>query len=401
MDDLIISNLTGLEKAAANKFPSLSKTPVPVDYYTSPAIFEQEREKIFKRHWLLVGRTESLPRPGDYFVHELEIARTSILIVKSKDNKVRAFHNVCRHRANKVASGHGNSRYFTCSNHGWSYNDRGELVVVPDESQFHDLDKRALGLRAVHCEVWNGLVFINLDSAPQETLLNQLDGFATQFADFPFESFRCGGTWSSVLRCNWKVFQDMFQEAYHVSTVHAGTFPTLYNGRLNPGGRPGAFEIWGRNRNVAVVVDPDYQPTPVEKISGELGTTWTSSARRTYPGTNWSRNRYYNFDLNGVFPNLLLNPGNGFFFNHHFWPISVNQTRWVGNLYLHPAEKASEILSQAQAYILIRDAWREDLALGEELQRGLESGAIDSVHFSDSEIACRHAYEVNSQILRA
>src|ERR1700683_972904 len=111
MDDLIVPDLTSKEKVAAKKFPALGGSPIPVDHYVSPEIFEKEREKIFKKHWLFVGRTEYLQKPGDYFVQELEIAQTSVLIVRGKDNKIRGFHNVCRHRANRVTSGRGNCRY--------------------------------------------------------------------------------------------------------------------------------------------------------------------------------------------------------------------------------------------------------------------------------------------------
>lgn len=398
--ELIVPDLQTEEKVAAKRYPALGGAPVPADFYTSPEIFELERERIFLKSWLFVGRTESVQNAGDYFVHEVEMAHTALLIVKGRDSQIRAFHNFCRHRANKMATGSGNCKYFTCLNHGWSYDTTGKLAIVPDESQFHCLDKGALSLIPVHCEVWNGLIFVNFADRPKETLLEQLDGFATQFANYPFEAFRCGGTWSSVIRCNWKVFQDTFQEAYHVSTVHAGTFPTFYSGELNPGGRPGGFQIWGRNRNVTIVYNPNYERTPIEKVAGELGITWTDTGKIEYAGTNWSRNKYYNFDLNGIFPNLLLNPGNGFFFNHQFWPIDANHTRWVGSLYFHPAKTPSEILSQEQAYILIRDAWREDLALGEEVHKGLESGAVKEIHFSDSEIALRHSYEAIRSALK-
>jgi len=387
-----LPDLMTKQRLNAAQHPELGTGPIPVDFFLSQEIYEREAKEVFGKYWLIVGRTEQVENPGDYFVAEVEVRKTSIIVVKGKDGKVRAFHNICRHRGNKIASGAGNCKFFTCLNHGWAFTTDGKLASAPDFSQFHDLDKSKLGLVEISCEVWNSFIFVNFDANPERTLLEQLGGFAEQYADYPFEDMMCGGQWSSNLRCNWKVFQDIFQEAYHVSTVHAGTFPTFYAGPINPFGRPGAFRTWGLNRSATVVFNPEYDPTPIEKVAATLGTTWTDMSTSGFAGSNWSNNKYFAFDINGVFPNILIDVASGFFFSHQFWPISVNETRWVGSLYFLPPRKPSDLLSQEQAYILIRDAWREDLSLGEAAQRALESRAMEHVHFADSEVALRHAF---------
>ena len=102
----------------------------------SPEFYELEREAIFKRSWLNVGRVEQLPRKGSYFTKELAVANTSVVIVRDMDGEVRAFHNICRHRGNKLVwtdfpreESSGNCRQFVCKYHGWKYDLDGALHV--------------------------------------------------------------------------------------------------------------------------------------------------------------------------------------------------------------------------------------------------------------------------------
>ena len=86
----------------SHQHPELGEAPVATGPYYSAEFFEKERESIFKQCWLNVGREEELPEPGDYFVRDLKVCNTSILVVRSKDDTIRAFHNVCSHRGNPV-----------------------------------------------------------------------------------------------------------------------------------------------------------------------------------------------------------------------------------------------------------------------------------------------------------
>lgn len=148
--------------------------PVSYEDSISPEQYEREREAIFKRTWLNVGRVEQLPRKGSYFTKELDAARTSVVVVRGTDGEVRAFHNVCRHRGNKLVwndfpreETSGVCRQFTCKYHAWRYDLDGKLAFVQQEGEFFDLDKAAYGLKQVRTEVWEGFVFVNLD--PENT----------------------------------------------------------------------------------------------------------------------------------------------------------------------------------------------------------------------------------------
>ncbi len=104
-------------------YPELGTGPIPIEPYISREFFEKEQALIFRKVWLNVGRVEQLPNPGDYFVKDLAVCKTSILIVRGKDGTIRAFHNMCAHRGNKlVADASGTCKgLFTCKFHGWAY----------------------------------------------------------------------------------------------------------------------------------------------------------------------------------------------------------------------------------------------------------------------------------------
>ena len=151
--------------------PELGTGPVPIGPYISPAYFALERERIFRRMWLNVGREEEVPNPGDYLVKDLPVCQTSITVVRGKDGRVRAFHNVCFHRGNKLAWDQGGScQMFACKFHGWTYNLEGQLTFVPDEESFFDLKRETLGLTPVAADTWEGFIFIHLDPRPEESL---------------------------------------------------------------------------------------------------------------------------------------------------------------------------------------------------------------------------------------
>ena len=132
-------------------YPELGTAPISYEDSISPEIHDLEREAIFKRSWLNVGRVEQLSRKGSYFTKELAFANTSVVIVRDMSGEVRAFHNICRHRGNKLVwtdfpreETSGNCRQFVCKYHGWKYELDGACSYVQQESEFFDLDKSRL-----------------------------------------------------------------------------------------------------------------------------------------------------------------------------------------------------------------------------------------------------------------
>ena len=151
-------------------YPELGTAPISYEDSISPEFYELERKAIFERSWLNVGRVEQLPRNGSYFTKDLAVANTSVIIVRGLDGEVRAFHNICRHRGNKLVwqdypreEVAGSARQFVCKYHGWKYDLDGACAFVQQEGEFFDFDKADFGLVPVHCDVWAGFIFVNLD----------------------------------------------------------------------------------------------------------------------------------------------------------------------------------------------------------------------------------------------
>lgn len=136
---------------------------LPGDFYTSPEIQRLERDRIFRREWLCVGRVEEFPNPGDYAA--LCIADEPVVLCRDRSGKLRAFFNVCRHRGTEVALGCGNSTRFTCPYHAWTYDLDGRLLGAPFTDDIENFDRALFGLKPVNLDSWGGFVFINLDPA--------------------------------------------------------------------------------------------------------------------------------------------------------------------------------------------------------------------------------------------
>ena len=102
-----------------DQYPELGTGPLPLTVFTPKEQFALEREHIFSKVWLNVCRIEQIPNPGDYFVKDISVCNTSVIVVRGKDGQIRAFHNMCSHRGNKVVwDQHGNSSAFSCKFHG-------------------------------------------------------------------------------------------------------------------------------------------------------------------------------------------------------------------------------------------------------------------------------------------
>ncbi len=167
-------------------WPELGTAPVNYEDSIDPEHFKLGQQAIFKKTWLKVGRVEQLPKKGSYFTREMPCAGpgTSVIIVKDvedgpdgKKDVVRAFYNLCRHRGNKLVwndmpleETSGVCKQFTCKYHAWRYDLDGNLTFVQQESEFFDLDKSRYGLVPIHCDVWEGFIFVNFADRPEQSL---------------------------------------------------------------------------------------------------------------------------------------------------------------------------------------------------------------------------------------
>ncbi|WP_373155641.1 aromatic ring-hydroxylating oxygenase subunit alpha, partial [Mycobacterium marinum] len=213
-------------------YPELGTAPVDYTDSVDPQYFADEQRAIFRRTWLNVGRIERLPRTGSYFTKELPStgAGMSVIVVKGKDGVIRAFHNICRHRGNKLVWNDfpheetaGTCRQFTCKYHAWRYGLDGELTFIQQEDEFFDVDKSQYGLKSVRCEVWEGFIFINLDPAAAP-LSEYLGSMAKGLQGYPFHEMTEVYSYRAEVGSNWKLFIDAFAEFYHAPVLHQGQY---------------------------------------------------------------------------------------------------------------------------------------------------------------------------------
>lgn len=144
-------------------YPELGRGPVSLEDCVSTEFYEKEREHVFKKTWLYVGRVERVPKSGSYFTRELRFLDTSIIIVRGKDDVIRAFHNICPHRGNKMLweddpfeEVQGRAPVLYCRFHGWRYKLDGSLHAATRKDLLLDFDAESCRVPAIQCEVWEG-----------------------------------------------------------------------------------------------------------------------------------------------------------------------------------------------------------------------------------------------------
>jgi len=150
---------------------------LPPACYTSKAFLELEREEIFRKEWICLGRVDEIPNIGDYFTTEL--IDEPLIIVLGIDDKVRVFSNVCRHRSSVITEGKGNTKNFVCPYHAWTYATDGQLLRAPYMDQVKGFDVKDCRLPEFATEVWHGFIYINLDgrAKPLAPRLKDLEPF--------------------------------------------------------------------------------------------------------------------------------------------------------------------------------------------------------------------------------
>lgn len=197
----------------------LVENQIPAQDYTSENFLRLENEKVWPKAWHCACREEDLSKPGDYFVYDF--LRESILLVRLKDNSIKAFHNVCRHRGRQLLEGCGHATSIRCRFHGWRWNMDGTIAEVLDREGWKGtLSDEYLHLNEVHTGTWGGFVFVNLAKTPEETLESFLKPVPEMFGHYEFEAMRYERWRTYELDCNWKVFLEAFIEAYHVAGTH-------------------------------------------------------------------------------------------------------------------------------------------------------------------------------------
>ena len=386
--------------AAAGLLPE----PVSLESYRSEDFYRLERDRVFGRSWLNLGRHEEIPNDGDYLVHDIEVLGASVIISRGKGGRIRAFHNVCSHRGNQVAWDRGgHASRFLCRYHNWTYATDGRLIGVPDEASFERLDKEKCGLTPIACEVWEGFIFVNLERQPSTTLDEFLGGMGDYLKGIDYKYADNPITIEANLACNWKVACDAFSEAYHIPAIHANTIGKTFSSQMNKFAHILGGNFFGPHRSVALYGNPDYVPGPeahVERLAYsamEVGSVVAAGSVAdmadylAHPAVNNPKSNSWVHDVHAIFPNLHIDTGQGGFYTHHFWPTSVNTTRYEVRFYMQDAQDARSRFQQEAYLCRVMEVLLEDLSNVKRTQRGIDSGGKDYMVLQQNEVMIRHS----------
>ena len=337
---------------------------LPSRLYTDPAVLELEKEKIFLRTWQLAGTTReacgeaggaarTLADPETY--HCADVAGEPVVVCRDAGGTLRAFSNVCRHRAGPIAEGAGCRKTLQCGYHGWTYTLDGRLIGTPDVEGMEFFDRSTMGMVPLGLEEWEQFVFVNFDreAAPLAEFLEDIPERAGRFAvgEFEFAERR-----DYLVECNWKVYVDNYLEGYHIPIAHPGLMREIdYAGyRVEPRRYS--------SRQIAPV-----RPKEGAEAAGE----------RVYGAPGQEEALYY-----WVFPNLMLNLYPENLQVNVIVPLTHEKTLTRFEWYYPDANSAAARERMHRAVEFSHQVQKEDIHLCEAVQRGLRSATYDRGRYS-------------------
>ena len=324
-------------------------------HYSSDEIFARERERIFHHGWFYACRADRLA-PGDRFV--ADVAGESVLIVKDRDGGVHAHANVCRHRGSRLCeeSGPGSKAGITCPYHGWTYALDGRLIGTPHLAA-DEIDRAALSLWSVACQVWQGFVFVNLaaDPAPLEQAANGIDD-ACRFEHLRLDQLRTGVVTSSHVHANWKILVENYQECLHCSWVHpelVDIVPLYKTGSVtDPLRDDGGVAIRGNSFSLTGASSLPVLPhMPADEAGSYYGAT--------------------------VFPNMFIDVTGTSVIVSSLWPQSPGETAVVMEYLFAPETVDAVDFDPSEVVAFSELVGRQDYDVSERVQRGVSSRYFD------------------------
>jgi len=351
-------------------FPQLPD--IPAGRYTDPVFLALERQHLWRKSWLYACHMDALPKAGSFMV--MRKTGAPIIVVRGKDDVVRAFYNTCRHRGGPLAKTEaGCVEGFVCGYHGWTYTLDGKLINLRDKRDFVGLDMSQRSLVGVRCERFYNWVFINEDP-DAEPLRQHFAPFGEYFAQFQPESWRYVTQQGFDVKCNVKVLMDAFLEVYHLKSIHTDTVDRFLDHR-------GTTIALYRNGH-SLMVTPNRRPDWVDP--------GTRGMRRVETATVISSKNNPSFNF---FPNLVtpVDPTGCPFLL--FWPTSDTSMRiechwfapdWGGG----PLPELWDVRLRNFERIL-----HEDLQFAEAIQQSLMSAGFKGMPLNYQERRIYHWHE--------
>ena len=323
---------------------------LPAGWYSDPAVYRLEQERIFRRTWQYAGHVSKVAEPGDYFT--CLAGEVPVVVVRDHDGAINAFVNVCRHRGTQVASGCGHRETLQCPYHAWTYGLDGSLRAAPRSEREPGFDKSDWGLFPVKTDTWGPFVFVNPDvhAAPLADFLGDLPA-TVEASGLDLWSLRSHGRrYDYVIAANWKIVVENYLECYHCPVAHP-SFSDLID--VDPDAyRLEAYEWYSSQ------IDPVRQ-----RALGGNGVPYDPAGEITLSQFHF------------VWPNFTLNilPGPPNMAPLVFLPLDEERTAAVAESFF--AEGVDEALVE-EIRAFGNEVGREDQDLVESVHRGLKSGMV-------------------------
>jgi len=360
-----------LTAAATSNDAATDARSLPAWIYHDAEFFEAERKAVFRNSWQLVCHLNDVPQPGDF--HTFEFFGESVVVLRAEDGAVRAFHNVCRHRAARLLDGPRGScgRRITCRYHAWTYALDGRLVGVPNRESFPGLDTAQHGLKQLEHEVFMGFIFVRF--APGLPSVREMAApYAQELAAYRLEELVPQGRVTLRPRAvNWKNVADNYSDGLHINVAH-----------------PGLTRLFGRDYGI------EARPW-IDKMSGLLreapSGTWSERLyQRTLPAVDHlppERQRLWTYFK--LWPNLAFDiyPDQVDFMQ--FLPVSPTETLVREIAYVHPDARREMRIARYLNWRINRRVSLEDKALIERVQAGMASTGYTSGPLSKDEVCLR------------
>jgi len=332
-------------------------------FYTDPSILEIEKSKIFRSTWQLVGTLQqacgeangakrTITDPETFFT--ADVAGEPIVVVRDKQGTLRAFSNVCRHRAGPIAQGSGCRNVLRCGYHGWTYALDGRLIGTPDVEGVEFFDRSAMGMVPLRAETWEQFIFVNFD-AQAKPLSEFLGEIPRQARGFQFEGLQFAERRDYVIDCNWKVYVDNYLEGYHIPIAHPGLMR----------------EIDYAQYHIETFRYYSQQFAPIRAMKSDEG-------ERLYTAGAGLQEALYFW----IFPNLMVNIYPDNVSTNLIVPVSQEKTLTIFEWFFHDANSANMQERIKKAVQFSEEVQQEDIGLCESVQRGLRSATYDRGRYS-------------------
>ena len=338
--------------------------------YHDRAFFGVEMARVIRPSWQIVCHVSDIGGAGDW--HSLELLGQSVIVVRGEDGGVRAFHNVCRHRASRLVDGNsGCARRLVCPYHGWTYASDGALTGVPAKGDYPGLDVRALGLKPVDCEIWQGFIFIRL-AGDGPSVAAMMAPYEAMIAPYRFPEMRSFGRVTLRPRAvNWKNVADNYSDALHIPVAHPG-LTRLFGRGYGIEAAPHVDRMWG-----------DLIDRASPNLSERAYQHFLPSADHL-PKAQQRQWLYFK-----LWPNVAFDiyPDQVDFMQ--FIPVSATQTMIREIAYALPDARREMKAARYLNWRINRQVNAEDSALIAGVQAGMESASYTPGPLGESEVCLR------------